>query len=147
MKRVFFYNYKTSDFSVIYHSVDWNFENILSGVIWAFQDLQFDRSWVTVYRSGVFFRYIPCHSRHRVYLQCHCQLKLRTGGRCNDTERRANIISFSSMTHTDNQFLLWGLPKNNKTMYKQRLGSKKSSVSHIFCSPHFKWMSILFFLF
>lgn len=118
MKRVFIYiyNYKTSDFNVIYHSVVWNFENVLSRVIWASQDLQVDRSWVTVYRSGIFFLYIPCHSRHRVYLQCHCQLKLKTGGRCNDIERRASIISFSSMTHTDNQFLLWGLPKNNKSM-------------------------------
>lgn len=137
MNWVFFffkYNYKTSDFNVIYHSVVWYFENVLAGVIWAFQNLQVDRSWVTVYRSGIFLLCIPCHSRHRVYLQCHCQLKLKTGGRCNDIERRANIISFSSMTHTDNRFLLWGLPKNNKTMYQQRLGSKKSSVT--FFVPH-----------
>lgn len=106
-----FYNYKTSDFDVICHNIVWNSENVLSGVIWAFLDLTVDRSWVAEYRSGIFFLYIPCHSRHRVYLQCHCQLKLKTGGRCNDAERRANIISFSSKTHIDNQFLLWGLPE------------------------------------
>lgn len=111
MKRVFFYNYKTSDFDVIYHNIVWNSENVLSGVTWAFQDLQVDRSWVTEYRSGIFFLRTPCRSRHRVYLQCHCQLKLKTGGRCNDAERRANTIFFSSKTHTGSQFLLWGLPE------------------------------------
>lgn len=110
MKRVF-YHYKTAGFGVIYHNVVWNSENVLSGLIWTFQDLTFDRSWVTGYRNGIFFLCIPCHSRHRVYLQCHCQLKLKTGGRCNDAEPRASTISFSSRTHIDNQFLLWALPE------------------------------------
>lgn len=112
-----FYKYKTSGFDVICHNIVWNSENVLSGVIWAFLDLKVGRSWVTGYRSGIFFLYVPCHSRHRVYLQCHCQLKLKTGGRCNDAERRANIISFFSKTHIYNQFLRWGLPKKNKTTY------------------------------
>lgn len=110
--RVFFYNYKTSDFGgVTYHSIFWNSETVPSGVIWTFLDLTFDRSWVTEYRNDIFFLYIPCHSRHRVCLQCHCQLRLKTGGRCNDVEPRASIISFSSKTHSDNQFLLWELPE------------------------------------
>lgn len=142
------HNYKTSDFDVICHSIVWNSENVLSGVIWAFLDLKVDRSWVTEYHSGIFFLYIPCHSRHRVYLQCHCQLKLKTGGRCNDAERRANIISFSSKTHIDNQFLLWVLPKKHKTTYKQV--RKQAKFCHIsLCPKCFKMIfpSVCFFFF
>ena len=88
-----FYNYKTWDFDVTYHNIVWNSENVLLGMTWTFQDLTFEGSWVTEYHNGIFFLCIPCHSRHRAYLQCHCQLKLKTGGRYNDAEPRASIIS------------------------------------------------------
>lgn len=84
---------------------------VFSQAIWTFLNLTFDRSWVVGYHNGIFSQYIPCHSRHRVYLQCHCQLKLKTTGRCNDTEQRVNIIFFFSKTHIDNQFLLWEWPE------------------------------------
>jgi hypothetical protein len=135
MKRFFFDSYKTSYFDVIYYNIAWNSETVLSGVLWAFLDLTYDSSWVTEYHSDTFFLYISCHSRRRVYLQCHCQLKLKTGERYNDAEQKANIVSFSSKKHIDSQFLLWVLPKKHNTTYKWRLARKK--FSHIFSVPNF----------
>ena len=59
----------------------------------------------------LFHMYISCHSRNAVYLQCHCQIKPKTGWRYNDAEPRASTIPFSSKTHTNHRFLLWGLPE------------------------------------
>lgn len=75
---------------------------ILKMVIWDDLDisgLDIWRSWVTKYHNGIFPMYISCHSRNGVYLQCHCQIKPKTGGRCNDAEPRASLIPFSSKAH------------------------------------------------
>ena len=110
MKRVF-YNYKTWDFDVIYHNIVWNSENVLSGMTWTFQDLTFKKLGNQISYWYLFRMYISCHSRNGVYLQCHCQIKPKTVWRYNDAEPRASMIPFSSKTHTNHRFLLWGLPE------------------------------------
>lgn len=116
---------------------------VLSGVIWAFLDLTCDSNWAIECRSDTFSQNISYHSRHTVYPLCRCQLKRKTDGRCNGAERRANIISFSSRTHTGNQSLLWGWPEKQKATWKRRLVSKKAS--HVFSAPRWKWVSFAVF--
>lgn len=104
-------SHTTSGFDVICYNVVWNSGTVLLGVIWTSLELTYGSSWVTEYHSDVSFLCTPCRSRHRVYLQCHCQLKPKTGGRCTDAAQRVDTIFFSSKTHIGNRCLLWELPE------------------------------------
>jgi hypothetical protein len=98
-EKGFFDSYKPLYFYVGYNNSIWNSKTLLSRILGAFLDLTYDSSWVIKYYSDSFSLHRSCHSRSRVSLQCHCQLKLKTKERCNDAEQKANIISFSSKKH------------------------------------------------